>query len=103
VEILKKNDGSSGGTPTTGLIKSATAFPNPTTEGKINLKVELNEAADIRVRLISLSGNYIEKDFTGEGKDVYDYEILLDGLARGVYFLVLEVKNEKRVIRIVVM
>jgi large repetitive protein len=102
VEILKRGDNTSGGGTSIGLIKSLTVFPNPTSEGRINLKIELNEVAPVRIRLISLEGNAIVADFNGDSKDLYEYEIRLDGVAKGIYFLVVEVRNEKRVVRIVV-
>jgi hypothetical protein len=102
IEILKRDDKTGGENPTSGLIKSLTAFPNPTSENRINLKIELNEVAPVRVRLVSLERNSIITDINDQGNDVYEYEIRLEGVAKGVYFLVVDVLSEKRVIRILV-
>ncbi len=101
IEIIKRGE-TGGGTVSSNLIKSLTAFPNPTSQGFINLKLELSEVAPLRVRLVSLEGNTIVTDFNADAKDLYEFEIRLDGVAKGVYFLLVDVKNEKRVIRIVV-
>lgn len=102
IEILKRGDATGGGTSGSSLIKLLTAFPNPTSENRINLKIELNEVAPVRVRLVSLGGNNIVTDFNADAKDLYEFEIQLDGVAKGVYFLVVEVRSEKRVVRIVI-
>ncbi|MFM9840583.1 MAG: hypothetical protein ACKVOQ_20110 [Cyclobacteriaceae bacterium] len=102
IEILKKGETTNGGSTGNPLIKSLTAFPNPTSEDRINLKIELNEIAPVRIRLVSLEGNNIVTDFNGEDKDLYEYEIRLEGVAKGVYFLLVDVRNEKRVVRIVI-
>ncbi|NOS90695.1 MAG: T9SS type A sorting domain-containing protein [Cyclobacteriaceae bacterium] len=104
IEILKAGEtggGSGGGS--TDLIKLLQAFPNPTAQGFINLKLELNEVAPVRVRLVSLEGNVIVTDFSDSGKDAYDFEITLQGVAPGVYFLLVDVKDQKRVVRIVIL
>ncbi|MBI3218935.1 MAG: T9SS type A sorting domain-containing protein [Bacteroidetes bacterium] len=103
IEILKAGEtggGSGGGSM--DLIKLLQAFPNPTAQGFINLKLELNEVAPVRVRLVSLEGNVIVTDFSDSGKDAYDFEITLQGVAPGVYFLLVDVKDQKRVVRIVI-
>ncbi len=104
IEILKAGEaggGSGGGS--TDLIKLLQAFPNPTAQGSVNLKLELNEVAPVRVRLVSLQGNVIVTDFSDSGKDAYDFEITLQGVAPGVYFLLVDVKDQKRVVRIVIL
>jgi hypothetical protein len=102
IEILKRGDNTGGGTSGNSLIKSLTAFPNPTSENRINLKIELNEVAPVRIRLVSLEGNNIVTDFNADAKDLYEFEIQLEGVAKGIYFLLVDVRGEKRVVRIVV-
>jgi hypothetical protein len=102
IEILKQGDNTGGGPSGNSLIKSLTAFPNPTSENRINLKIELNEVAPVRIRLVSLEGNAIVTDFNADTKDLYEFEIRLDGVTKGVYFLMVDVRDQKRVVRIVV-
>lgn len=102
IEILKRGESTGGGTSGNGLIKSLTAFPNPTSENRINLKIELNEVAPVRIRLVSLEGNIIVTDFNADAKDLHEFEIRLDGVTKGVYFLLVDVRDQKRVVRIVV-
>jgi large repetitive protein len=101
IEIIKRGE-TAGGSSSNNLIKSLTAFPNPTSENRINLKVELSEVAPVRVRLVSLEGNTIVTDFNADAKDLHEFEIRLDGVTKGVYFLLVDVRDQKRVVRIVV-
>jgi len=101
IEIIKRGETAGGGSGS-DLIKSLTAFPNPTSENRINLKIELSEVAPVRVRLVSLEGNTIVTDFNADAKDLHEFEIRLDGVTKGVYFLLVDVRDQKRVVRIVV-
>jgi large repetitive protein len=101
IEIIKRGE-TAGGVSGSDLIKSLTAFPNPTSENRINLKIELSEVAPVRVRLVSLEGNTIVTDFNADAKDLHEFEIRLDGVTKGVYFLLVDVRDQKRVVRIVI-
>lgn len=101
IKIIKRGETAGGGS-SSDLIKSLTAFPNPTSENRINLKIELSEVAPVRVRLVSLEGNTIVTDFNADAKDLHEFEIRLDGVTKGVYFLLVDVRDQKRVVRIVI-
>jgi hypothetical protein len=101
IEIIKGDETS--GSPLGGeLIKALEVFPNPSAQGFVTVKVELSELAPLHARVVSLSGNKIVADFTDSGKNAYEFELRWEDVSKGVYFLVVEVKDQKRVVRILI-
>jgi hypothetical protein len=76
-------------------------YPNPT-DGDFAIDIELAEGSpDARLRMISLSGNkvFLNKSFNELN---YVYDASLERMPSGVYFVLLEVGEEKKMKRVVV-
>lgn len=101
VEILKKSS-KGGRIASANLITLLEVFPNPSAQGFVTVKVALGEVTPIRARLVSLEGNAIVADFYDSGKGTYEFEMRWEGISKGVYFLIVDVKDQKRVVRIVI-
>jgi hypothetical protein len=82
------------------LIKVFTAYPNPN-DGDFSVGVELGEPAEINLRLISMSqGVEVWRANHAETLKA-DFEVKPGNLKVGLYFLVLTVGDQTRMIRIV--
>ena len=83
------------------LIKSLLVMPNPN-DGNFQLKIELREEADVRVVLFSVSyGDIIDEHFDyGLKEYVLDYQF--GGLNSGAYVIMLNAKDERRQIKMII-
>ena len=82
------------------LLSSMKVYPNPTT-GKFTVVINNNEAKDMTLELLSISGQTV---YRNEVKSVYSYtdEIDASTFARGVYYLKVNDGDDVRFEKVVV-
>lgn len=81
------------GNATDGCIFTVSAAPNPTTDGRVHLRIRLREVADVRVGLHSLDG-HIYAVLSGGGSDFYRITVTLP--SEGVWVATIESGKDKR-------
>jgi hypothetical protein len=67
------------------FLKSFIAYPNPN-NGQFTVKIELGEKADIRLRLVSITGTIVDEREL-KGNDYYDIYYTLANLQESIYIL----------------
>lgn len=72
-------------TPKEPFLKQFITFPNPS-NGQFTVRIELSEKADLRLRLISLSGTLVEERKV-TGSDYYEVQYNLNSTPKGMYIL----------------
>lgn len=82
-------------------ISNVQVYPNPN-DGKFSANVTLKAADDIAVRLLNVKGEDMIKTIKKSGKDDYTFALHLPYIRQGVYFLVVETSQDRRVIRILI-
>lgn len=103
ITILSKNGSvQPGGRQSTDdpLIKVFTAYPNPN-QGDFKVSIELGEPEVITLRLISLNQDLEVWRADHSETMQADFEVKPDNLPIGLYFLILTVKDQTRMIRII--
>jgi hypothetical protein len=100
LEIIERST-SSGRTKESGarLIQSVTAYPVPTHD-KLSGTIVLSETRPVNIRLISPERNLVLRSLQGDHQQEYGYEFYLSDLPSGVYFLVIEVAGQKKIVRV---
>ncbi len=76
-----------------GSIYAVSAAPNPTTDGRVHLRIRLREVADVRVGLHSLDGHSYAV-LSGGGSDFYRITVTLP--SEGVWVATIESGKDKR-------
>ena len=78
------------------LESSFTAFPNPVTDGLLNINFMVDEAADnARLFVTNMVGQQVKEVYNGAlNKDPYRFEINTNDLSSGVYFITLRTGSQ---------
>ncbi len=74
-------------------IYAVSAAPNPTTDGRVHLRIRLREVADVRVGLHSFDGNCYAVQ-SGGGSDFYNITVTLP--SKGVWVATVESGKDKQ-------
>jgi hypothetical protein len=82
------------------LIKKATAFPNPS-NGEFHVRIELSEIQDVKLRLIGVSNNQLIEMKQDTGKREYVIRFDHPELQSSLYFVVIEVGNAVRTLKVI--
>ncbi|MEN8249934.1 MAG: T9SS type A sorting domain-containing protein, partial [Bacteroidota bacterium] len=103
VEILSKDDGSTGGRifGAGARITSLEAYPNPN-NGHFTLKGQFSDKMNVSLRAINLTLNatVLEKMVQVEGEQSWEFD--LSGYPKGLYAIIIESKNHLKAVRIIV-
>lgn len=90
------------GTEDSRNFENLNVYPNPT-EGKINLSFNLNDIQQVKIEVISLTGNVVYAENFDNFKGLFEKQLDLTGLSKGVYMLKLTsdkgIINKKIIIR----
>jgi PKD repeat protein len=86
------------------LENSFTAFPNPTTNGKLNINFMLDEASeDASLFVTSILGHRVTKIFSGAlNNNPYQFEVNTDKLSAGIYFITLRTEKQNITRKIII-
>ena len=97
----KPDDGGRQASGAEPLVKTFKVSPNPN-NGEFVVLVELNESAPIRLTLIGIRGNRIQRANAYETNNKFDIPMNILSSKKGIYFLLLETNNQKSIKRIMV-
>ena len=84
-----------------GALYSASVFPNPN-DGSFKLQLSTDEAQKISIRVMSPLGKVVYDQNNIQFNDRYETTIDIENAANGVYYLVIESDNARRVEKIIV-
>lgn len=100
ITIVKAQSFNDPGSVNAPFIKEFVVYPNPSS-GQFTVKVTLQEATPVKLRLININSGNIASELQQSGSAQYTipYNINLSG---GIYSLVLETSKEYRVIKIMI-
>jgi hypothetical protein len=82
------------------LIKGAKLFPNPNL-GQFTVEVELSLELQVEITIISNDGNSIVARHIESGRALYKWPVSIPQIGQGVYFVMVQAGDERRVIRFV--
>jgi hypothetical protein len=82
-------------------IGSFEVHPNPS-DGKFTVSIELNEIVSGRLIMVSTSGNSTPFAVSFDEKREITYDVVLDDVPAGLYFLILEAGHEKQIKRLII-
>lgn len=68
-------------------------YPNPSIGGDFSIDIELSEAANVSLKLLSMIDNVVLDSRGDRDNDKYNFIYNIRGLPSGIYFLSLEVSN----------
>ena len=90
------------GTEDSKNFENLNVFPNPS-EGKINLSFNMNDIQQVKVDVVSLTGQVVYSENSDNFKGHFERQLDLTGLSKGVYMLRLTsdkgITNKKIIIR----
>lgn len=100
--VLIEDKGSDGGRLgyIGDLIQQFSVSPNPN-DGRFEVNLFLSEEKSIRLQIISFPTGVIEAQFEGPITHYHNVEFDLSHLSQGMYFVLLKVGDEKRLLRFV--
>jgi hypothetical protein len=86
------------------LENSFTAFPNPNTNGKLNINFMLDEASDdASLFVTSILGQQVTEIFSGAlNNGPYQFEVNTDKLSAGIYFITLRTEKQNITRKIII-
>lgn len=86
------------------LESSFTAFPNPVTDGLLNINFMVDEAADnARLFVTNMVGQQVKEVYNGAlNKDPYRFEINTNDLSSGVYFITLRTGSQNIIRKVII-
>lgn len=80
-------------------VKVYSLYPNPN-QGSFQVDVELHQAGDIHLQLVSVTGDRVWYEYFGRDNVTYSIDVSVDDAPPGVYLLSLETPEESRVLRL---
>ncbi len=91
-------------TPTLDLSKRITlkTYPNPATNGRFTLEVDMPKPEAISVKIYGVGSNVAIDVKTGEGKAAYEFEYNLSQLPTGLYFILFETASGDQVHKLII-
>lgn len=101
ITIVKAQPFNDPGSTTSPFIRDFVVLPNPSS-GQFTVKITLQEAAPIELRLININSGLIANELKQSGSSQYTIPYNLT-LASGIYSMVLETSKEYRVIKIMIL
>jgi len=87
-----------------GQLSQLQIYPNPVSNGYSNLYLPLeNSTNNLTIKLLDLQGNTIKEVFDGinDGKNIV-YNIYTNNLAKGIYFVMIDLNGEKQMKKLIV-
>ncbi len=93
-----------GDTPTLELAKRATlkTYPNPATNGRFTLEVNLPEPQAVSLKVYGVGSNVALDVKTGKGEAAYKFEYYLSQLPTGLYFILFETESGDQVHKLII-
>ncbi|MBI3234532.1 MAG: SprB repeat-containing protein [Bacteroidetes bacterium] len=85
------------------FIKAASVYPVPIDHGStdpINVHIELRETTNVTLKLFHIMGTNLGIVGQGNGLSTYDFSIVGSNLESGIYMLLIETMQERKVLRI---
>ena len=86
------------------LDNSFSAFPNPITEGQLNINFMVDKASDnARLYITNMLGQQVEEVYTGAlNSDPYSFKINTNNFSSGIYFITLRTESQNITRKIIV-
>lgn len=100
IQVLEPQNFNNSSDLRTPYIKIFTVAPSPNT-GQFAVKIGLDEAGDIRLRLINFSSNQVFNDRSEKGLKDYSLQYLVN-VPPGLYVLMLETAKGSRLYKIII-
>ncbi len=82
-------------------LYSLQVFPNPN-QGAFVVSMDLPTQSEVRLELMNVLGQNVVKFFDFQASRSFEQQVSLEGLASGMYYLVIEVDGEQMVEKVVV-
>lgn len=77
-------------------------YPNPTTDGRFKVEVDLQKSQPISVKIFNMINNSLIDSKSGEGNDTYIFDYDMSILPSGIYFILLETASASQVRKLVI-
>lgn len=77
-------------------------YPNPTTDGRFKVEVDLQKSQPISVKIFNMINNTLIDSKSGEGNDTYTFDYDMSILPSGIYFVLLETSSASQVRKLVI-
>ncbi|EZH72225.1 hypothetical protein ATO12_25155 [Aquimarina atlantica] len=102
VEKEIENEGEGEENPDIQSFIEYMVYPNPTTDGRFKVEVELQKSQPINVKVFNMINNTLIDSKSGEGNDTYTFDYDMSILPSGIYFVLLETSSASQVRKLVI-
>ncbi|WP_074409221.1 T9SS type A sorting domain-containing protein [Aquimarina megaterium] len=102
VEKEIENDGEGEENPDIQSFIDYLVYPNPTTDGRFKIEVDLQKSQPISVKIFNMINNTLIDSKSGEGNDTYTFDYDMSILPSGIYFVLLETSSASQVRKLVI-
>ncbi len=82
------------------LVQQFSVSPNPN-DGRFDVNILLKEEKEIKLQVVSFPAGMIEASYDGSSADFHQVEFELSDLVQGMYFVLLRVGDEQRLLRFI--